>query len=289
MRNIALFCGALMLLATEAFSQISLPRPSPAGSTYSQVGLTDVTIDYFRPKMKGRKIFGAGDDYLVPFGQRWRTGANSGTKITFSDDVKVEGADVPAGEYLLITVPNSDTWEFIFYTDPSIGGNLSRMDDSKIQAKVMAKASKLTEPVEVLTFNISDISEDNKMAAIELSWENTSVKAGVTADFDARVLADIEKHTKVNPDNYLDAANFYYASGRDPQQALEWIQLYFAADADNENQFWNLHLMAQIQQAAGDTKGAKATAMKSLEKAKANEGGDFGYIKRNEDLLAKLQ
>jgi len=84
------------------------------------------------------------------------------------------------------------------------------------------------------------------------------------------------------------AANFYFNTGRDANQALEWIKKYFASDEDYQNQFWNLHLMAQIQQAAGDMDGAIATATKSLEKAKNNEGGDFGYIKRNEDLLAKL-
>ena len=246
-------------------------------------------ISYFRPKMKGRQIFGAGDGYLVPFGEIWRTGANSGTVVSFSEDVTVEGESIPAGEYLLLTVPGPETWTFIFYNDPSIGGNIGDMKDENIQAKVTAKASKLTEPVEVLTFNISDISEDNKTAAIELAWENTSVKAGINADYDEQVLADIEKYTQVDPRNYVAAANFYFDSGRDPQQALEWIEMYFAADESYESQFWNLHLMAQIQEAVGDTKGAKATAARSLEKARNNENGDFGYIKRNEELFARLK
>jgi len=286
--NILFASAAALFLATASFAQITMPRPSPEGRVFTQVGLTDVEMTYFRPTMKGRMIFGEGDDYLVPFGEVWRTGANSGTTISFSKDVTVEGQALEAGEYLILTIPGSDTWTLIFYGDPEIGGNVNEMKDEDVVAKVTMKSSKLTESVEALTFNIADISEDRKTAAIELQWANTSVKATINADYEEEVMANIEKYTQVNPRNYVAAANFYFNTGRDANQALEWIKKYFASDEDYQNQFWNLHLMAQIQQAAGDMDGAIATATKSLEKAKNNEGGDFGYIKRNEDLLAKL-
>ena len=103
-----------------ALAQIDMPAPSPAGSVYSKVGLTDINIDYSRPKVKGRKIFGEGSDYLQPYGQLWRTGANAGTILTTDKDLMVEGTNLPAGEYMILTVPGKDTWDFIFYKDKSI-------------------------------------------------------------------------------------------------------------------------------------------------------------------------
>ena len=280
----------LVALALIAFgtsnAQINLPAPSPAGSVMSKVGLADVQVDYSRPKMKGRKIFGEGSDFLVPFGQVWRTGANSGTIVTTSADLSVSGNALPAGEYMLITIPGAESWTVIFYKDKSIGGNMSNYKQENDQLRVTVKSSKLTEAVEALTFNISDLSADGKSGSLELAWENTAVKVPMTHEFDAIVMKEIAAGTKVNPGNYLAAANYYYATDRDLDQAIQWMDLYLA---ENGNQFWNVYLKAEIQAKNGDTKGARATAEKSLELAKNAEGGDFGYIKRNEDFIASLK
>src|SRR5690349_13609898 len=95
---------ALLVSAFISDAQIKTPDPSPTATVSSFVGLTDVKVAYSRPKMKGRKIFGAGADFLVPFGEIWRTGANNGCVISFSDDVKVEGTDIKKGEYLVFTI-----------------------------------------------------------------------------------------------------------------------------------------------------------------------------------------
>ena len=97
----------LLITAHLAQAQVQTPSASPAGSVSTTIGLTNVKVDYSRPRAKGRKIFGSDAAALVPFGKIWRTGANSGTRISFSDDVKVEGAAVPAGEYLLLTWPGA--------------------------------------------------------------------------------------------------------------------------------------------------------------------------------------
>lgn len=278
----------IALMATffvSANAQITTPAPSPAGSTYSKVGLTDITIDYSRPKVRGRKIFGEGSDYLQPFGTLWRSGANSGTIITISTDIKVEGQDLPAGEYMLLTTPGKDSWTVIFYKDKSIGGNMTKHKDEDNQLKVTVKPAVLTESVEALTFNISDISEDNTTAAIELAWANTSVKVAIEVDFDDVVMESIKKNTVVNDRNYVAAANYYFNNGKDLEQALTWMNMYLE---NHPKEFWNVHVKAQIQAKMGDKKGAKATANKSLELAKAGERGDFGYIKRNEDFIKSL-
>lgn len=279
----------IMLFASYemAVAQITLPAPSPAGKVYSKVGLTDVEVTYSRPKAKGRKIFGSGDAFLVPFGQIWRTGANSGSIITTSADLTIDGQNLPAGEYMIITIPGADSWDVIFYKDKSIGGNMAAYKKENDQIRVKGKVSKLTEPVEVLTFNIADLSEDNTSAALEIAWENTSVKVELKTDFDSVVMKEIDAKTKVNPANYLAAANYYYSTGRDIDQAIQWIDLYLAS---NPNQFWNIHLKAQMLAKKGDKKSIKeaiATAQDSLAKAKAADS-DFGYIKNNEELIAEL-
>ncbi|MCB0497922.1 MAG: DUF2911 domain-containing protein [Cyclobacteriaceae bacterium] len=268
-----------------ASAQITVPQPSPQGSTYSKVGLTDITIDYSRPKMKGRKIFGEGDKFLVPFGKLWRTGANSGTILKTSTDMMVEGKPLPAGEYMLLTIPGKDSWTIVFYKDKSIGGNMNAYKEADEQLRVSVKPGHLTEPVETLTFNISDISEDNTKAAIELAWENTSVKTGVEVNFDEMVMKQIKENTEVNERNYLAAADYYLNTNRDLEQALAWMNIYLEK---HPKEFWNVHTKAQILAKLGRKKEAKEAAESSIELAKASQGGDFGYIKRNEDLIKSL-
>lgn len=278
--------SAFIFFGAEA--QISTPIPSPEGSVSSTVGLTDVTIEYYRPKMKGRQIFGSGDGYLEQYGSIWRTGANSGSKLILSTDAKIAGTDVKAGEYLIFTIPGENEWSFMLYSDLSIGGNVSAYDEANEVLRATVKPTKLGRQIEVLTFMISDISEDNTSANIEMMWSDVSIKVPMTVDFDAQVMNEIAAKTKVNPMNYVQAANYYYSTGKDLNKALEWMNLYLASD-NTKGQFWNIHLKAQILAKLGKKKEAIETAKKSIEIAKANEGGDFGYVKRNEDLIASLK
>ncbi len=287
-RKITNLIALCVLVSFGATAQINTPAPSPAGSVSSTVGLTDITIDYSRPKKKGRMIFGSGDQYLEQYGNIWRTGANSGSKLTLSTDVKIGGQDVKAGEYLIFTKPGADEWRFMLYSDLSIGGNTASYDVSNEVINVAVKPMKLNNAVETLTFNISDISEDNTSANIHFAWDNASFKVPVTVDFDAIVMADIAAKTQVNPQNYIAAANYYFTTGKDLNKALEWMNKYLAI-GNNAQQFWNVHTKARILAKMGKKKEAMAAANDSLAKAKASEGGDFGYIKRNEDLLATLK
>ncbi|MBU2018508.1 MAG: DUF2911 domain-containing protein, partial [Bacteroidetes bacterium] len=102
---------AIGAVVSTSFAQIKSPQPSPEASIKQAVGLTDVEIVYSRPGAKGRTIFGD----LVPFGEIWRTGANSSTKITLSDKVTLGGKEVPAGTYALYTIPGQDEWTVIVH------------------------------------------------------------------------------------------------------------------------------------------------------------------------------
>lgn len=279
----------LLLVACSLLGQgqIQTPQPSPSGSVSTTVGLTDVKISYSRPLMKGRKIFGEGSNYLIPYGQIWRTGANNGTIISFSDDVTVEGNAVPKGEYLLFTWPGASEWTISLYKDLALGGNTTGYDKTKEAANFKVKASKLTEKIETLTLNISDLAEDSKSANIEIAWENTSVKFKVGVEFDEKVMKAIEANTKVNPSNLITAARYYHATKRDLKQALAWVDEYLAVGKNSE-QFWNVNFKAQLLKDMGDKKGALAAATQSLEMAK-KAPSDFGYIKLNEDLIKTLK
>lgn len=282
--NLTLVCFLAVISAT---AQITTPQPSPAGSVSSTVGLTEVKIEYFRPGVKGRKIFGSGDDFLEQYNELWRTGANAGSMISFSTDVKVAGQDVAAGTYQIVSIPSASEWDIMFISEP-IGGNEGKYDESKAVMKAKVKSMATQGLVERMTFQITDIDAENTSANIHFAWENTMWKLPVTVSFHEQVIADIQKNTQVNPQNYLAAANYYLTSGENLEQALEWMNLYLGM-GENAKQFWNIHTKARILAKMGNKKEAIATAKDSMEKAKDWPNGDFGYIKRNEDLISSLK
>lgn len=292
----------LIIFSAAVNAQVQTPAASPAGSVSTQVGLTEIKIDYFRPSAKDRVIFevsaapveakskkkaaapvAPAKPALVPNDKIWRTGANSGSKITFSDDVKVEGIAVPKGEYLILTWPGASEWTISLYKDVNLGGNLEAYDPSKDAAKFKVKSEKLSEKIETLTFNIGDIAANSKSAKVQLAWENTSVKFGVAVDYEEKVMKSIEESTKVNPYNYFQAAVYYLENGKDLNQALEWVN---KAAEGMGSPFWVLHQKAKIQKALGDKAGALATANASLESAVKANNRDYEMM--NKDLIKSL-
>lgn len=274
----------LLFVAIIAVSeaQIQTPAASPSATVSTVVGLTDVKINYSRPKAKGRKIFGEGDAYLLPYGKIWRTGANSSTKISFSDDVTIEGNALPKGEYSIFTWPGATEWTVSIYKDLSAGEGDYKKENEAFQFKV--KAEKLTERVETFTINISDIADNSTSAKVQLAWENTSVKFTIGVDFDSKVMKSIEAGTKVSANNYSAAATYYFENGKDLKKALEWITL---ACNENPNAFWNLLTKAKIQKALGDKAGAAATS--ALSRASAEKAGNAAYVKMNDELMKTLK
>ncbi len=287
MKRITNLIALCALVTFSATAQINTPQPSPAGSVSSTVGLTEITIDYFRPGVKGREIFGTGDQYLEQFGEIWRTGANAGTIIEFSTDVQIAGQDVKAGKYQIVSIPGADEWQVMFHTE-MIGGSMADYNEEKVAAKATVKTMKLDNPVERMTFQISDISADNTTANIHFAWENLSFKVPVSVNFHEAVMKDIAAKTQVNPQNLTAAANYYLNAGENLEQALEWMNTYLAM-GQNSGQFWHVHTKAQILAKMGNKKDAIATAKDSMEKAKNFAQGDFGYIKRNQDLIDSLK
>ncbi len=167
-----------------AISLVSVPEaltqnraPSPASTVTQKVGLTDVTIEYSRPGKKERTIFAA--DGLVPFGTLWRTGANAATKITFSDAVKVEGADLAAGSYAILTLPGETTWKVHFY--PYESTRWSDYREKKPAAAVTVNSAKM-EGISLETFTIDVGNLRDYSATIVFAWDNVYVPVNLTVN-----------------------------------------------------------------------------------------------------------
>lgn len=160
--------GALALAVmttTTVNAQLKTPAPSPLQTLKQAFALSDITIEYSRPSAKGRMVYGD----VVPFGKVWRTGANNSTKITFGEDVKVEGADLKAGTYALYSVPNKDSWDLMFYKDLTLGGDVANYKKENEVLKITVKPSALTEKVETFAINVADITANSSY--IELVWK----------------------------------------------------------------------------------------------------------------------
>jgi hypothetical protein len=282
MKRVLILLLVAVSLASQA--QVITPAPSPAATVSTVVGLTEVKVEYSRPKMKGRKIFGTGTEFVTPYGSVWRTGANAGTVISFSDDVKFGGVDVPKGKYLVLTIPGATDWIVILYKDIALGGNVGDYNQANDQMRAVVKADKLAEKIEAFTIEIADLSENSKNANLQLMWENTSVKVPIAVDFDKKVLASIEASTKVSPNSLYSAANYYLDNGKDLKVALDWATTAAAARPDA---YWIMHTKAKIQKALGDKKGATESAMAS--RKVAEEAKDTAFVKLNDDLIKGMK
>lgn len=269
-----LVCVALVSVTMEA--QINTPAPSPASKLIQTVGLTEVSVDYSRPSMRGRTIFGD----LVPFDKVWRTGANMRTKITFSNDVTVGGQELKAGTYAILTKPGAQAWEVYFYTEYQAGGAPKVLDESKIAAKV--KAEVLTMPMDVETFTLTIDDLENNGATLGMLWEKTYVGVRFDVPTDAAVSKNIENVLSgPGANDYYAAAAYYSSTGKDINKAKEWMDKAMAMT--EKPAFWQLRQQSLIQAKSGDKKAAIATAKKSL--AASEEAGNADYVKMNKDSL----
>ena len=261
-------------------AQINTPAPSPASKLEQKVGLTDVTIEYSRPAMRGRTIFGD----LVPYGKVWRTGANARTKVTFSDDVTVGGKTLKAGSYAIFTIPQETKWEVIFYTEHAGGGAPQEIDESKVAARVMADVYPMDMDVQSFTITVDDIT--NSSAVMGMLWEKAYVPVPFEVPTDKAVMASIDAALAgPSANDYYNAAVYYLSEGKDAKKAKEWIDK--SMSMTEKPAFWQLRQQSLIYAAAGDKKGAIELAKKSL--AASEEAGNADYIKMNKDSLAEWQ
>jgi len=276
MKKLVLFAFALTLMFSVN-AQVETPQPSPLTKIEQKVGLTDVTLEYSRPSMKGRKIFGD----LVPYGKMWRAGANKNTMITFSDDVSVGGNNLKAGSYAIFVAPNEESWDVVFYSDTNNWGTPSEWDESKVAAKTTAKIYKMPMDVETWTIGFDDLT--NSSVNVGFIWENTYAAVTVKVPTSTKVTASIDKiMSGPSANDYYSAAVYNLSEGKDLDKAMMWIDKAVEMTKD-QPRFWFLRQQSLIHAKNGDKKGAIAAAKKSLEGAQKAENDD--YIKMNKESL----
>jgi hypothetical protein len=278
MKQLTITLMAVLFVAGWANGQLRTPAPSPLSTVKQTVGLTDVEIEYSRPSMKDRKVFGG----LVPFGDMWRTGANSSTKITFGNDVRIDGKDVKAGKYALLTIPGVDSWTIILYSDVNFNGVPNPYKEENEAVRLTAKPKKIDLTVESFLINIGGLR--NSKASIEMMWENTLVAFDVDFKTDELVEASISR-TMAGPsaDDYYRAARYYMDEEKDLVQALGWARKSNEGDA----RYWRLFLQAQLEDKLMQYDAAVASATQSRDAA--NTAGATGFAQGVDQFIAEVK
>jgi len=261
--------------------KLEMPAASPAAKLEQRVGVTDVVVTYNRPSVKGRKVFGE----LVPFGEVWRTGANTATSISFSTDVTFGGSAVPAGKYALYTIPGETEWTVILSKVTGQWGAY-QYDAKDDLLRVTAKPAQLNDPVETFEIGLGDLRDGS--ATLNLAWERTRVSVKLEVDIVAALKPQIEAAmTAEGKKPYLAAAMFYFEHDIDLKKSLEWIE---SAIKEQPEAFWAIYRKGLILEKLGDKPGAIAAAQASMALAEKAQGGiRTEYVNLNKTLLARLK
>jgi len=301
---IAALC--VLCFAAAAFAQIQTPRPSQKASVMQRIGVTDVTITYSRPGVKGRQIWGDPlpeqtakgeatlDDQnerpkgapIVPWGHMWRTGANEATMFVVTDDVLINGQKLAAGSYSLHTIPNKNEWTIIFNGTANQWGSFD-YDPAKDTLRVKAKPETLPTSQEWLSFDFDPVTEDS--AQVNLRWEKISVPFTVKVpDVAAVTMAKLKTSVaEAKADDWRTPlqAGMYLINNNSPaddQQGLAWIDQSIKV----KETFQNLSNKANALYKLGKKEEAFALAEQAIQRGKADKVDTSGFEKRLADMKA---
>ncbi|MGV8039199.1 MAG: DUF2911 domain-containing protein [Thermoanaerobaculaceae bacterium] len=250
--------AAVLASAAPAMAQLDLPRVSPKATVSQTVGLTDVSLAYYRPGVKGRVIWGG----LVPYDQVWRTGANEATTITFSDAVTVNGTAVPAGTYGLFTIPGKESWTVILNKGAKLWGAYEyKQEEDVLRFPVKPRAAAAHE--EWMQFRFEGLTTES--VEVVLAWEKLEVAFTVKAEVIQKVLTNARKAVaEAKPDDWrtpFRAAAFCMDNNVNLDEAGTWIDTSIAAKAT----FYNTLGKARWTFAKGNKAEAIALAKKAIE------------------------
>ena len=254
----------MFILSLHSFGQqLKTPRPSPDATVIQYVGVTEVKIDYSSPGVKGRKVWGE----LVPYGEIWRTGANEATTITFSDVVKVNGNELPAGTYGIHTIPGENEWEFIFSKDTKIDGSSNFNKDNEV-LRIKAKPEE-HHFMERMTFLFTDVTDNS--ASVNLLWDKLKVSFNIETNTQELFLSKAREQLSWSPT--FQAAQYCLTNNTNLEEAYKWIE---ASCLINEV-YWNTRVKAQIQNKLGMKNESVATMEKAIALGSKMEEAPFDY------------
>ncbi len=270
MKNFFLSAAFVLTMATAALAQRT-PAPSPAATVIQAVGITDFTVKYSRPGIKGRQVFGH-DTPLAPYGKVWRTGANAATTLESTTDFSFGGKKVPAGKYALVTIPDGAQWVLILSRNAAQEGGYKEADDAA-RVKVAPASAPFRETFQIAFDNITDST-----AIFSLSWGTVNVPVRIEVATTDLTLKGFKQALAQKPE---DAA------------ALQGYSTYLLTKGFNLNEalaladksiglkpsYQNLWLKARILSGLGKGSEAIATAEKALSAGTANGDSSFGFYK----------
>lgn len=284
--------------------QIKPIRPSQKASVMQTIGVTDITITYSRPAVKGRTIFADAPasmaaraqgeatldnqndrkpgEPIVPYNHVWRAGANEATLFQVTDDVVINGQPLKAGSYSMHTIPGKDEWTIIFNSDPGQWGSFS-YDSKKDAMRVKTKPQMVADNQEWLMYSFDPVTENS--AQVNIRWEKVNVPFTVVVkDVKAVWRSKADATIAANPTNEvlpLQVANTY-AGWKNYDEALKFVD----QSIKTKETFRNLSAKANILWAAGRKEEAIAAADAAIAKGKADKADTAAFEKRVADMKA---
>lgn len=270
---LALACTLILsvvLPARTASAQgVTVPQPSPHATVNQTFGISQITIDFHRPRVNDRDIWGA----LVPWDNVWRAGANENTTITFSHPVRVEGKDLAAGTYGLHMIPTEDRWTVIFSENSTSWGSFS-YDEAEDALRVEVEPKK-ADYAEWLDYGFEDLAAGG--ATAYLHWENLKVPFRVEADTPELVLANAANELRSRAgfqwQGWAGAANYALQNGIHLEQALEWAEQ--AVQRQENGQTLGLQAILLTRQGRGEE--AESVLAKAMEVGNEAQINQLGY------------
>ncbi|SRR5205814_1543908 len=255
--------GALMLSATESYAQgiLNLPRASQHALVTQRVGITDISINYSRPLVNNRQIWGK----LVPYGQVWRAGANENTTIEFSDPVMIEGKQLARGIYGLHMIPGESEWTLIFSKAATAWGSFSyKQQEDALRVSVRPQPSEFRE---ALVYDFDDVKPESTL--VSMRWEKVTVPFRIGVPVADVVQADLQKQLRGGSqyiwESWDEAANYLLASKMNLAEALD----YANHSIQVESRFDNLLTKSQVLEAMGKNDESAPVRAQALELANA--------------------
>ncbi len=256
-------------------------RPSPKSMVHKRIGLTDVTVNYGSPGVKGRTIFGG----LVPYDKIWRAGANEATTIELSTDAKVGGKAIPAGIYSLFTIPTEGEWTVIINKVANQWGAYKYSKDEDV-ARFSVAQKESDHSHERMKFGFKNLTDNS--ANLVLAWADLMVPIPIEVEVRERAYSNIKKALKEAKEDdwvvYAQSANFAVDQNMKLDEAMEWID----KSLGTKSHYWNNWIKAKIYFAKGDKEAAKKWCGNSREAGK-EAPENFANFERNvAELEAKL-
>ncbi len=257
-RNLLIPAAACAVL--PAFAQFQAPQPSSAATLTQRIGLTDVSLSYSRPNVKGRAIWGG----LVPWDKPWRTGANMATTVTFSDDVTVQGQNLAAGTYALVTVPGKDEWTVIFNKDTKLWFE-TEYDPAKDVLRVKAKpgTADMTE-----SFTLRFLAVDTASAVLAIEWEKLRVPVTIGVEIDGKIRRTVAAAKADDWQTPMGAARYYFDQKKNQAEAWQWLEKSIGI----KRTYANIARKARVLAEEGKLAEAVKAGEEALALAKADPG-----------------